>query len=58
MKLSLEYLSSAEIDTLHEAALKTLQDVGMRFPSPKALTATVTRTPPSISRTGFWGNRE
>ncbi|MFN2358650.1 MAG: trimethylamine methyltransferase family protein, partial [Desulfotignum sp.] len=37
MKLSIEYLSAKEIDTLHETALKILQDVGMRFPSPKAL---------------------
>ncbi len=37
MKLSLAYLSAKEIDTLHETALKILRDVGMRFPSPKAL---------------------
>ncbi len=37
MKLSIEYLSAKEIDSLHKAALKILQDVGMRFPSPKAL---------------------
>jgi trimethylamine---corrinoid protein Co-methyltransferase len=37
MKLSINYLSDAEISILHEAALKILQDVGMRFPSSKAL---------------------
>jgi len=37
MKLELQYLSDKEISLLHEAALKILHDVGMRFPSPKAL---------------------
>jgi trimethylamine---corrinoid protein Co-methyltransferase len=37
MKLSIQYLSESEISSLHEAALKILHDVGMRFPSPKAL---------------------
>ncbi len=37
MKLSIDYLSDKEISILHEAALKILHDVGMRFPSSKAL---------------------
>ncbi|MDT8378009.1 MAG: trimethylamine methyltransferase family protein [Desulfotignum sp.] len=37
MKLTIKYLSDKEISLLHEAALKILHDVGMRFPSPKAL---------------------
>jgi trimethylamine---corrinoid protein Co-methyltransferase len=37
MKLNVDYLSDKETSTLHEAALRILHEVGMRFPSPKAL---------------------
>ena len=36
-RLHWDVLSSSDIERIHEATLTVLEDVGIRFPSPKAL---------------------